>query len=254
MALAPVLRARHCRPNNQKDFPMIRIFPLAALAVLLAFNPAAADDGMKRFVAVQGSGSVTATPDQAHVNTGITTKADTARQALDANNAAMARLMAALKQAGIEEKDIRTSNFNVSPWYEPYVRNRPRVIGGYQASNQVRVRVRDLAKLGGILDAVVTAGSNRVNGVQFDIAEPEALMDDARRKAVADAKRRATLYAEAAGAKLGRVVSINEQATHFPRPFMVQADSLRSAKAAEVPVSPGTQEISATVSVRFELE
>ncbi len=234
---------------------MIRVAPaFVVLALLVAGGPVHADEDARRFVAVQGEGSVTTVPDQAHINTGVTTKADTARQALDANNAAMGRLMAALKKADIDEKDIRTSNFSVSPWYEPYIRNKPRVIGGYQASNQVRVRVRDLSKLGPVLDAVVTAGSNRVNGVQFSVGKPETLMDEARRKAVADAKRRATLYAEAAGAKLGRVVSINEQAAHFPRPHLVQAEALMRSQADSVPVAPGTQKVSATVSVRFELE
>jgi uncharacterized protein YggE len=234
---------------------MARFIPLlAALAALTAVpSVARSDDPPRRYVAVQGSGSVTATPDQAHINTGVSIRAENARQALNANNAAMSRLMTALKKAGVKADDIRTSNFSVSPWYKPYVRNRPRVIGGYQASNQVRVKIRDIAKLGGILDAVVTAGSNRVNGVQFSVDKPRELLDQARRKAVADARRRATLYAEVAGAKLGKVLSIDEQGSRLPQPRRVATDSLMKSEAS-VPVSAGTQEITASVSVRFELE
>lgn len=234
---------------------MARFIPLlVALATVTAIPTAAwSDDPPRRYVAVKGTGSVTATPDQAHINTGVSIRAETARQALDANNAAMSRLMAALEKAGVKADDIRTSNFNVSPWYEPYVRNRARVIGGYQAANQVQVKIRDITKLGGILDAVVTAGSNRVNGVQFSVDKPQELLDQARRKAVTDARRRATLYAEVAGAKIGKVLSIDEQGSRMPRPRMVAADSLMKSEAS-VPVSAGTQEITASVSVRFELE
>ena len=234
---------------------MTRLLPLFAILAAMMAAPSAArsdDDGPSRYVAVQGSGSITATPDQAHINTGVTSRSDTARQALDANNAAMSRLMAALKKADVDAADIRTSNFNVSPWYEPFVRNRPRVIAGYQASNQVQVKIRDIAKLGQILDAVVTAGSNRVNGVQFSIDKPQEKLDQARRKAIADAKRRAELYAEAAGAEIGKVLSIDEQGSNLPRPRMMAADALM--KSAAVPVSAGTQEITASVSVRFELK
>lgn len=234
---------------------MTRLLPLFTVLAAIIIVPSAArsdDDGPRRYVAVQGSGSVTAIPDQAHIDTGVTSRADTARQALDANNAAMSRLMAALKGADVDADDIRTSNFSVSSWYEPYVRNRPRVIAGYQASNQVRVRIRDIAKLGSILDAVVTAGSNRVNGVQFSIEKPQEKLDQARRSAIADARRRAGLYAEAAGAEIGKVLSIDEQGSNLPRPRLMAADALMKSEA--VPVSPGTQEITASVSVRFELK
>jgi uncharacterized protein YggE len=140
---------------------MARFIPLlVALAALTAVpSVARSDDPPRCYVAVQGSGSVTATPDQAHINTGVSIRAETAHQALDTNNAVISRLMAALKKAGVKADDIRTRNFNVSPWYEPYVRNRPRVIAGYQASNQVQVKIRDIAKLGRILDAVPPADS-----------------------------------------------------------------------------------------------
>ena len=128
----------------------------------------------------------------------------------------MSSLFRQLSKAGIDEKDIRTRNFSVSPYYERYERNKPRLIAGYQAANQVTVTVRDLKQLGRLLDSVVSAGSNRVNGVQFSVAEPEKLLDQARRKAVKDAMRRAHLYADAAGAGLGKILQIQERGTRYP--------------------------------------
>ncbi|NKB19603.1 MAG: DUF541 domain-containing protein [Alphaproteobacteria bacterium] len=228
---------------------------LAGLTALLVFSiaaPAFADSQKTRFIAVEGKGTVTAIPDIASINTGVTTRAETARAALTANNKAMNSLFRQLSEAGIDEKDIRTSNFSVSPHYERYERNKPRRIAGYQAANHVTVTVRDLKQLGRLLDAVVSAGSNRVNGVQFSVAEPEKLLDQARRKAVKDAMRRAHLYADAAGAGLGKILQIQERGTRYPRPRMRAAEAVRSDKS--VPVSRGTQTLSATVGIRIELE
>lgn len=230
---------------------MIRPLFLCAALVLTAATAVANAADAPRYVSVQGEGTVETVPDMAEIATGVTARAETARQALDTSSAAMRRLMAALRKAGVAEADIRTSQFNVSPWYEPPAAGRQRRIAGYQATNQVTARIRDLARLGTILDAVVTAGANRVNNVRFGVAEPRNLMDEARRKAVVDARRRAALYAESAGVKLGAVLSIEEQAVHVPRP---RAMALEAVRAASVPVSPGTEEVTATVSVRFALE
>jgi len=225
---------------------------LTGLLVFLAAGSAFADSDKTRFIAVEGKGTVTAVPDTASINTGVTNRANTAREALTANNKAMSSLFRQLSKAGIDEKDIRTRNFSVSPYYERYERNKPRLIAGYQAANQVTVTVRDLKQLGRLLDSVVSAGSNRVNGVQFSVAEPEKLLDQARRKAVKDAMRRAHLYADAAGAGLGKILQIQERGTRYPQPRMMAAEALRSDKS--VPVSRGTQTLSATVGIRIELE
>lgn len=225
---------------------------LTGVVVMTNTMPVFADSDKTRFIAVQGKGTVTAVPDIASINTGVSTQADTAREALSGNNKAMNALFQELSKAGIEEKDIRTSNFSVSPVYEPYQRNKPRKISGYQATNQVTVVVRNLKKLGNLLDSVVSAGSNRINGVQFSVADPKKLLDQARRKAVKDAMRRARLYADAAGAELGKILQIQERGTHFPRPRMMAADAVRSEKS--VPVSRGTQTLSATVGIRIELD
>lgn len=176
---------------------------LATLALLITVHtPAVAQKS--RYITVEGRGTVTAPPDLARIVTGVTARADTAREAVDRNSQAMEALMVVLGKFKIADDDIRTSNFNVSPFYDRYDRNRAREIVGYQATHQVTVTVRKLARLGALLDAVVGAGSNRVSGVQFDIAAPEPLLDRARRAAVADAKRRAALYAKAAGGRSAR--------------------------------------------------
>ncbi|MBK19600.1 MAG: hypothetical protein CMM52_12270 [Rhodospirillaceae bacterium] len=224
----------------------------ALMLTVVATFPAIADDDGKRFIAVEGRGTVTTIPDIATINTGVTTRADTARAALSANNAAMTALFDRLSKHGIDDKDIRTSNFSVAPFYESYQRNKPRRIAGYRATNQVTVTVRDLKKLGGLLDSVVSAGSNRVNGVQFGVAEPEKLLDHARRLAVKDAMRRANILANAAGAQLGKILQIRERGTRFPQPRLMAADALR--KAESVPVSRGTQSLSASVAIRIALD
>lgn len=226
----------------------------ASLAVVLLTVPfiAKADDDPKRMVIVEGRGSVSTVPDIADIVTGVTNRADTARQALDANNAAMERLIKALNKSGIDEKDIRTSGFNVAPHYEYVKTTRQRRVAGYQATNQVTVTVRDLKRIGQIIDDVVTAGSNQVRGIQFRVSEPDRLLDQARKSAFADAKRRAELYADAADVDLGKVLHIQESGTRFPQPRMMATSALKEAR--DVPVSPGTQKLSVNVSVRFELD
>ena len=223
-----------------------------AVILLIASATARAGDDPKRTVSVEGTGIVSTTPDIADVITGVTNRADSARQALDANNAAMERLMKALAKADIDKKDIRTSGFNVSPYYEYIKPTRQRRIAGYQATNQVTVTVRDLKRIGRVIDDVVTAGSNQVRGIQFRVSEPESLLDEARKKAFADAKRRAELYADAADIDLGKVIHIQERGARIPQPRMLASSAMKEAR--DVPVSPGSQQLRVNVSVRFELD
>ncbi|MBD8064062.1 SIMPL domain-containing protein [Devosia sp. PTR5] len=208
-------------------------------------------------ITVQGEGEVTATPDTAIINSGVTTQADTARDALDANSKAMDELLAALKEAGIEKRDIQTSNFSVNPNYV-YSDNRdengyslPPRINGYQVSNTVTVRVRNLDDLGAILDKSVTVGANTINGISFSVADPSELLNDARREAVKDAREKAELYAEAAGVTLGDLESISEsQNSSGAPPYPMYA---RAEAAAEVPVAAGEMSFSVTVNVEWDL-
>ena len=232
---------------------------VAALAAAALMGPrsgiSATDNAPPRLISVSGTGEVKTKPDMAVINTGVTTEAPTAQEALSKNNVAMAAVINALKSAGIAEDDIQTSNFSVSPQYPPYQPNQttaPR-ISGYQVSNQVTARVKDLAKLGSILDTLVRAGSNQIGGISFDVDEPKPFLDDARKKAVADARAKAELYAAAAGVTLGRVVQISESGGIImpPQP-MFRAAAM--AKMESVPVAAGQQTLSANVSVTYEIQ
>jgi uncharacterized protein YggE len=227
-----------------------------ALAIVLAFAaPAAAADAepQRNFVAVWGQGDVRAVPDTADVSAGVVTQEDTAAKALAANSAAMDKVMKAIAAAGIAPADVQTQGVNVSPVYgrQPRTDGTPQ-IGGYRASNIIAVKVRDLGKLGAILDTLVTAGVNEMHGVRLTVGAPEKLLDGARTKAMADARRKALLYAEAAGAKLGRVTTISEESAVTPVPRMMSARA--DAAQAAVPIAPGEVEIKATVRVTFALE
>jgi uncharacterized protein YggE len=211
-------------------------------------------------ISIEGRGEVMAAPDMAQINSGVTTQGASAREALDANTAAMAELIAELKAAGIEARDIQTSGFSVNPNYV-YTDERdangyslPPKINGYQVSNTVTVTVRQLDTLGSILDKSVTVGANTINGVSFSVADPSALYDDARKAAFADARAKAELYATIAGGKLDEILSISEgQGFNPPQPvamYSMRAD----AQSAAVPVEAGELAFAINVNVQWELD
>lgn len=240
-------------------FGALVVGAMAGLAALpLAASAQQAGNGAASFgpriISVSGEGVVEAVPDTASVVIGVVSQAKTARQAVTENSQATEAVLASLRQAEIESRDLATSGFSVQPRYN-YERNgseAPR-IEGYEARNTLTVRVRDLAKLGGILDSAVTTGSNQIGGISFDVADKTPLLDKARAQAVADARRKADIYATAAGVKLGRVLAI-ETASHrnFPQPraFAARADSLA---AASVPVEAGEQSFQSNVEVTWEI-
>ena len=216
-----------------------------------ACAPMGSPDGMPRrpaTVTVSGAGTVAAAPDLAEITIGVVTQALTGAQALAANSQAMERLLQALGGLGIAARDIQTTNISVSPLRRPD--GQPPEITGYEVSNQVRVKVRDLARLGRVLDQQVGQGANLVYGIRFGLQEPAPRLDEARKLAMADARRRAELYATTAGLKLGRVVAVQEAGAASPRPEMAP----RVMMSAAVPVVPGEQEIQASVIVTFTLE
>lgn len=225
-----------------------------ALLVTLAASACVAvapNDGAPRrisTVTVAGSGTISATPDQAEITIGVVTQAATAAPALAANSQAMERLLQSLGNLGIGPRDIQTTNISVSPQRRAPKEGQPPEITGYEVSNQVRVKVRDLARLGQVLDRQVSQGANLVYGIHFGLQEPAPLLDEARKRAMADARRRADLYAAAAGLKVGRVLSVQEAGVTPPGP------APRMAMSAAVPVAPGEQEIQATVTVTFTLD
>ncbi|ODT79345.1 MAG: hypothetical protein ABS76_20370 [Pelagibacterium sp. SCN 64-44] len=234
---------------------------MRALSVLVPFALiATALPAYAGSISIEGRGEVRAAPDMATVNSGVTTQGATAREALDANTAAMTELIAALKDAGIEARDIQTSGFSVNPNYvysdarDDLGYSLPPRINGYQVSNSVTVVVRDLEDLGAILDKSVTVGANTVNGVSFSVADPSELLNEARKAAFADARAKAELYADLAGASLGDLESISErQDFNSPQPYPMYARAEMQASAA-VPVEAGEMTFAINVSVAWDLD
>ena len=233
--------------------------PSAAVLMLLAVTfalPAAAQDVKTppRSISLTGHGEVRLAPDMAVVSIGVMSQAETARDALSANNAAMAQIIATLKAAGVAEKDTQTSNFMVQPRYDYNNNTQPPQLVGYDVSNTVTVTVRALERLGAVLDQVVSAGSNQINGILFDIAKPEAALDAARTLAAADATRKAKTYAEALSLQLGDVLSITESGGVLPPQPMYRTAMAAEAQASSVPVAAGEQELSVDVNITWEIK
>jgi uncharacterized protein len=233
----------------------MRLLSALALATALCATPAFAGQ-----ISISGTGEVAAAPDMAFVTSGVTSQGATAAEALAANTAAMNELIATLKAAGIEARDIQTSGFSVNPNYvysdarDANGYQLPPKISGYQVYNTVNVRVRDLATLGAVLDKAVTVGANTINGVTFSVADPAPLYDEARKLAFADARKKAQLYADVADEKLGDIESISEsQGYNQPQPQMMRAVA-DSAAAAPVPIESGELTFSIDVQVAWELE
>jgi hypothetical protein len=228
-----------------------------ALPLFAAFTgPAMAQtttNAPQRLIAMTGTGEVTAAPDMVTVSVGVVEIAPTAAAALSANTAKMTALMQALKQAGIADKDIQTTNFSVNPRYEFDQAKQTQNMVGYEVSNQVTVRLRKLGDLGGLLDTLVQAGSNQVNGITFGIADTKALEDEARKRATEDARHKAEVYAKAAGVEIGKVMSISETTSYRPPAPMVMARRMQ-ADAAPVPIAAGEASVSANVDLVWELK
>jgi uncharacterized protein len=204
---------------------------------------------------VTGTGEARARPDIAVISAGVIVQSETASAALAENTRAMETVLQQLSTAGVAEEDVQTSQFSVTPLYERPPPERestapPRIVG-YQVSNQVTARVRDLDRLGAILDALVSAGATNIDGPWFEIGDPDKLLGEARDAAVADALARARRYAAAAGVELGEILSIEEAGSFAPPPRpMMRAEAM----AADVPIAPGQTELSASVSVVFAIE
>ncbi|MFO1143896.1 MAG: SIMPL domain-containing protein [Amaricoccus sp.] len=223
----------------------------SAFAFLLALALAgAASAETQRQITASGSAQVEAVPDLATVTAGVETQGASAAEALSANGVAMTAVLAALDGAKIERKDVQTSQLTINPVYDNPDDGSPSKVSGYQASNMVTVKVRDVASLGAIVDAVTAAGANRLYGIGFDVADPKPALDEARKQAVADAQHKAALFAAAAGVKLGALLSLSEGGNGGgPVPVFAPADM---AKAA--PVEAGTVSVSADVSLVYAIE
>jgi uncharacterized protein len=240
--LRPLLRA-----------PLVKAVVAATLLTVMQPTTTYAEEkALERTITVSATGTAEAEPDQARISSGVTTEALSAREALSANSESMTKVIAELKAKGIDGKDIQTASFNVEPVIDYSKDGQLPKIRGYRVSNQVVVLVRDLGKLGDVLDDVITAGANQVQGLSFEVSKADALKDEARKEAVANALRRAKLLAAAAGAEVGQVMQMSEEVTSSgPVPYAAP----RFAKAEmSVPIERGTSTLEARVTVTWALK
>lgn len=203
---------------------------------------------------VSAEGRTTRVPDLATIRAGVVSQAPTAAAALSDNAQRMARVIAALKRAGVAERDVATSTVGLAPQYR-YADNQPPTITGYQATNSVAIRFRDVARAGTILDALVAQGANQIDGPNLSIDKPDAALDEARTDAVKRARAKADVYAAAAGLRVVRMVSISEagQDAGGPEPVRPMMMMRVQAEAAPTQIAPGEKDVTVTLSVRFLL-
>jgi uncharacterized protein len=229
-------------------FALLAAFVLAAMAPARAQEPYAVPQAR---IIVSGEGSVQAAPDFAVITVGVTTQGVTAKAATDANSRAMSAIAAALRDAGIAPNDIQTEHFSVQPIYantQSQSNNQPRV-SGFAVTDQVAVTVRQIDKVGDVLDRAIAAGANDVGGVQFLHDDPSKTLDAARTAALADARRKAELYARAAGLSLGAVSWVIEDQATTPQPRFLAA---RMA-ASPVPIAAGEDTLSVRITAGFDV-
>jgi uncharacterized protein len=221
----------------------------AVIAGALLATPALAQMIPPAAISVTGEATVSVPPDQAQIDGGVTSEAKTAREASDANNTAMGKVLLALKGVGIEEKDVQTSRLSLQPQSAPN-RPGPAAIVSYRASNRITVRLRDVTKVASVIDTLVGAGANEIGGINFVVTQASKLLDEAREQAIADARRKAEIYARAAGVTLGAPLSISEEGAPGPMPFRKMAAGM----AASTPVAQGEETLAVTVSVSWAIK
>lgn len=228
------------------------MFRLVLTLFLLAPGLAAAQETPQRTLVVTGSAQVSAPPDVATISAGVETAAESAAEAMAANAAAMAQVIAALEAAGLDPADYQTTGFDVSEiWDDGGSPDGRRRVTGYRVSNALTIRARDVAGVGALIDGLGAAGANRFHSLVFSIDDPTPLIDAARRDAVAEARRKAALYADAAGVALGPVLSLREGGRGFePGPFAAP----RAEAAMDMPIAAGSVELGAEVEIVYGLE
>jgi hypothetical protein len=207
-------------------------------------------------ISVTGEAHISVPPDLAQIDAGTTSEAKTAREASDANNAAMGKVLLALKGAGIEEKDYQTSRLSLQPQYSQSQISSgkpgaPPAMVGYRASNRVAIRLRDVTKVSNVIDTLVSAGANEIGGITFMVSQASKLLDDAREQAVADARRKAEIYAKAAGVTLGLPISISEQGAAQP---VFRARTAAPMAAVPAAIAHGEETLSISVAVTWAIK
>lgn len=223
---------------------------LATVFAMLLATPALADD-FPSAISVSGEANVSVAPDLAQIDAGVANDAKTAKEASDANNAAMGKVLLALKGAGIAEKDYRTSRLSLQPQYGQNKSTGASPVVGFRASNRVTVKIRDVTKVAGIIDALVGAGANDIGNISFEVTQASKLLDDAREQAVADARRKAEIYAKATGVTLGPPLSVTEGGAPVP---LFKARMATAPMAATAAVAPGEETLSVTVNVSWAIK
>jgi uncharacterized protein len=224
-------------------------FAAAILTGALLATPALAQTAEPASISVTGEATVSVPPDLAQVEAGVTSDAKTAREASEANNAGMGKLLLALKAANIDQKDIQTSRLSLQPQYAPN-RAGPSAVAGYRASNRVTVRLHDVTRVASIIDTLVGAGATDIGGINFMVSQASKLLDDARAQAVADARRKADIYAKAAGVTLGAPLGIAEEGAAAP----IFRAKMAAAPMAATPVAQGEETLSITVNVSWAIK
>ena len=231
---------------------MKRLLGFALVTATWLAAPALAQTMPPPAISVTGEATVSVPPDQARIDGGVTSDAKTAHEASDANNAAMGKVLAALKGAGIEEKDYQTSRLALQPQFATSSKASERTPGivGFRASNRVTVRIRDVAKIANVIDVLVGAGANEIGGINFTVSQASKHLDEAREKAIADARRKAEIYAKAAGVTLGEPISISEEGAPVP----LYRGKMAAPMAAGAPVAQGEETLSVTVGVTWAIK
>lgn len=245
-------RLVHCARHVHCVRPREALGVIAAALVLLLLappTPAGADD-MTRQITVSAEGSVSAVPDAARIHSGVQTSAPSAQAALAENSKLMSNLVDGLKAMGVDPRDIQTASFNVQPQYQHNRDGTPPDVTGYQVVNEVNVLLRDIEKVGATLDKMIQLGANQVRGLDFEVLDSEKLSDEARKEAMANARRRAEVFAAAAGARIGKVLEIREGggSNGGPRPM------LEARRASAVPIEAGEEVLSVAVTVTWALD
>ncbi|HVQ70274.1 MAG TPA: SIMPL domain-containing protein [Bradyrhizobium sp.] len=229
---------------------MKRSFGVVVAWTLLA-APALAQTMPPPAISVTGEANVSVAPDLAQIDGGVTSDAKTAREASEANNAAMGKVLLALKGAGIDEKDYQTSRLSLQPQFAANYKPSDRAgIVSFRASNRVTVKIRDVTKVANVIDVLVGAGANEIGGINFTVTQASKHLDEAREKAIADARRKAEIYAKAAGVTLGEPIGISEEGAPGP----VFRSKMAAPMAAGAPVAQGEETLSVTVSVTWAIK
>lgn len=241
--------------RSGRQFTAMRGAAIAAgLAAIFAFAPAKAQEAPS--ITMEGQGSVTVAPDIGVISTSVVTMAETTEKALEDNRELITKVIASMRKQGVEANDIRTSGFNIFPRYkqDSTGSNGQPAITGYEVRNGIEVKVRDLPQLGDLLTIAVDAGANSVDGIRFEVSNPEEKLDEARKKAVEAAMHKAEIFAEAAGVKLGNIVSITETGVQMPQPVALRMQAKALPGSGPVPIEAGEETISANVTIRWSLD